>query len=398
MTFDSRSAIAVYRGWHALEESLPAESRASVIDFDLVPDIADRERFSSRDAVTARIEQLRAAVDQDDEVGEFIHAKLTASMTYLRCLAGERLEFYEHVRRMLGKTPELVSDQQVAEQREVVLSLLREFGVRLVGGGPDPASFSTFDDSIRLDQDAALKESAKAANRFIPAIQQLLGFGDLRIPYRTEPDVADAYWIAWASGGRDDLLLRLNFHESNHWRRGDLEFLMLHEVCGHFLHATLVARRIQAGELDPFLGITTIHDPQAFIDEGSADALSYFFEDDVPLSPYGVLAREQRLLRDYLNNNAPILINMGAPHDELLATMLTNPYTVEAYARRNLATWPGHPVLRAYQYAYGIGQKYHRRWAARMSRDQRIRYLRYALSTYVTPNRLIAAADEIARS
>jgi hypothetical protein len=398
MSFDSRSAIAVYRGWHALEESLPAESRASVIDFDLVPDIANRERFSSRDEVRARIEQLRGTVDQTDEVGEFIFAKLNASLTYLRCLAGEQLEFYEHVRGMLGKTPELVSGEQIAAQRHVVLSLLRDFGVQLAGEQPDPASFSAFDHSIRLDQAAALDESASAAERFIPAIQQLLGFGDIRIPFRTEADIADAYWVAWASGGRDDLLLRLNFHEANHWRSGDLEFVMLHEVCGHFLHATLVARRIQAGELDPFLGITTVHDPQAFMDEGSANALGHFFEEDVPLSPYGVLSREQRLLRDYLNNNAHVLINMGSPHDELLASMLTNPFTVEAYARRNLATWPRHPLLRSYQYAYGIGQKYHQRWATRMSREQRIRYLRYALSTYVTPDRLIARADEIART
>lgn len=398
MSFDSRAAIAVYRGWHALEESLPAESRASVIDFDLVPEIEDREQFSSRDEVAARIEQLRASFDPSDEVGEFILAKLSASATYLRCLAGEQLEFYQHVRGMLGITPELVPAEQVADQREKVHGLLRDLGVRFGGDGPDPTSFFEFEARIRLDQAGALEEADSAAGQFVPAIQQVLGFGDLRIPFRTAADIADAYWYAWASGSRDDMVLRLNFHDTNHWRRGDLEFLMLHEVCGHFQHATLVARGIQAGELDPFIGITTVHDPQAFIDEGSADALTHFFEDDVPLSPYGVLAREQRVLRDYLNNNAHILVNMGWPHDELLASILTNPFTVESYARRNLATWVGHPLVRSYQYSYGIAQKYHRRWAAGMNREQRIRYLQYALTRYVTPDRLIAQADEIANS
>ncbi len=212
------------------------------------------------------------------------------------------------------------------------------------------------------------------------------------------PQRVDAYWYAWAGGGRDELTLRFNFHESNRWRRGDVEHLMRHEVCGHFLHATLVARRIQAGELDPFVGLTTVHDPQGFIDEGSTDAMAYYLDDDLPPSPYGVLAREQRRLRDYLNNNAHILINMGRPHDELLASILTNPFSEEAYARRNLASWPQHPLVRSYQYAYGIGHKYHRRWAERMDRDQRVRYLRYALTRYVTPDRLIAEADAIANS
>ncbi len=397
MSFDARAAIAAYRGWHALEDSLPTDSSVEVIDFDLVPEIGDLEPFSSRAQVAARIEELQGSVDPVDDVGEFILAKLNASAVYLRCLAGEQLEFYEHVRGMLGVTPELVSNDHVDERREVVFALLRDLGVRFEGSKPEPGSFAAFDESIRIFEQDASAEAGAAAERFLPAITRLLGVGDLQIPYRTAADSVDAYWYAWAAGGRDDMVLTLNFHPTIHWRRGDLEFLMLHEVCGHFLHAALVARRIQAGDLDPFVGITAVHDPQAFGDEGSADALGHFFQDEAPLSPYGVLAREQRLLRDYLNNNAHILINMGWPHDELLASMLTNPFTVEAYARRNLATWTSHPLRRSYQYVYGIAQKYHRRWAALMNREQRLEYMRYALTTYVTPDRLMARANEIAK-
>ena len=398
MAFDSRGAIATYRGWHALEESIPASVRASVIDFDLVPDIADQERFSSRGEVAARIDQLRAGFDPVGEVEEFMLAKLTASATYLRCLAGERLEFYEHVRGMLGVTPELVAEDQVAEQRAVVYSLLRGFGVRFRNDTVDAESFAAFEQTIQLDQEAALGEADAAAARFLPALPQLLGFGDTSIPYRTSAATVDAYWFCWAAGRRDDMVLTFNFHPDNRWRRGDLEFLTIHEVCGHFLHSTLVAKRVAAGELDPLLGITTVQGDQAFIDEGVADALAYFFEADLPLSPHGLLAREQRLLRDYLNNNAHILVNMGWPQEQLLASMLTNPFTPEAYAQRNLATWVSHPLYRAYQYAYGIGQKYHRRLATRLDREQRIRYARYALSTYVTPESLKAHAEEIART
>ncbi|MCL4368775.1 MAG: hypothetical protein M1337_06375, partial [Actinobacteria bacterium] len=315
---------AVYRGWDALEQQFHAEERAAVIDFDLVPEITESEHFDTRDQVLARILELRDTVQPVDEIGEFILAKLGASAHYLRALQGEQVEFYQHVRNILGVTPELISEQVIAEQRARVFSLLASLGVPFNGETPDPAGFKAFDDRILIDEAQAKAEADEADARFRPIVLSLLGLGDLQIPYHTELVSEDAYWRAWTSGTKNDLLLRYNFHRTHRWRQGDMEVLTLHEVCGHFVHAVCMARRIEAGELDPFIGITTVHDPHGFMGEGIADALTYFFPEEIGLSAHAVLAREQYKWRDYLNNNAHILVNMGWPEDRLLAYLLDN--------------------------------------------------------------------------
>jgi hypothetical protein len=395
--FDSLGAIAAYRGWHALEQSLPG--KIDIIDFDLIPDITTKtERFQSRRQVLDRIRSLRDSVAVVDERSEFIWAKLNASCYYLHCLEGQDFEFYEQVRNMLGKTPELIAEGDIAQQERTVFQLLEAFGVPLTGGRPRRVDFQEFADSIRIHEDAAEVEARKTAARLLPVVLTLLGFDGLGIRYRVELVKEDSYWVGWTSGVKGDFLLRFNFHSRHRWHKGDMEYLILHEVCGHLVHAAILAREIEEGRLDPFIGITTVHDPHAFMGEGIADALTYFFPDEIPLSAHAVLSREQRSLRDYLNNNAHILINMGEAEWELLGYLLRNPFTPRDMAELNLERWRCHALWRSYQYSYGIALKYHKTFASRMSREQRIQYLRYAFGRYVTPRRLIEYANSLMRS
>ena len=398
--FDNREAIKVYRGWEALEKSLPKETRVEVIDFDLVPEIADVESFNSREEVLSRVLQLRSSVAVVDEITEFIWAKFNASAFYLQILLSVVLpEFYEHVRNMLGITPELISEETIVQQKKKVIELLSSFGVRMSNGELDKVSFAAFDDSIRVYKEEAEKEARENEARLLPAVRNLLGFSDLQIPHnKIRLRRVNRFWLGWSSGKKGDFLLQYNFHPRNRWRKGDMEYLTIHEVCGHFVHAASLAKEIERrdeGRLDPFIGITTVHDPQGFMGEGIADALTYFFPEEIPLSRYGVLSREQRVWRDYLNNNGHILINMGWDKQELMKYLLANPFTSTQTAERNLQTWQTHPLFRAYQYAYGIALKYHQRFAAKMNREQKVRYLHYAFTRYVTPRRLIEYAERL---
>jgi hypothetical protein len=143
------------------------------------------------------------------------------------------------------------------------------------------------------------------------------------------------------------------------------------------------------------IGVTTVHEPHTFMGEGIADAVAYFFPEEVPLSAYGQLALVRHVWRDYLNNNAHILVNMGWDEQMLLDYLLQNPFTTPERARFDLERWRTHPLLRAYQYAYGIATKYHQVFLRQMSRTQRVQYLRYGFRRYVTPARLIAEAQRI---
>lgn len=391
--FDSNEGIAVYRGWHALEGALP--SKLEVIDFDLVPDRGDQETFKDRQGVLRRIRSIRDQVVVADEQSEFIRAKLNASAFYIRCLEGETFEFYEHVQSMLAKTPELITHEEIEHQGSLARSLLATFGVPNTDGLVDPEAFQRFEASIRVYEADAEEEAHKAEERFIHAALELLGFSDLDVRHTIRLVREDAYWVGWSSGKPGSLLLRYNFHERHRWHKGDMEYLTLHEVCGHFVHAASLAREIAEKRLDPFVGITTVHDPHGFMGEGIADALTYFFPEELPLSPHAVLVREQRNWRDFLNNNAHIMINMGEREDQVLAEMLTNPFTEEESARFNLDRWRSHPLWRAYQYSYGIALKHHKRFDARMNHRQKIEYTRFALTRYVTPRRLLEFAAHL---
>jgi hypothetical protein len=377
-----------------LEESLPKGVGVSIVDFDLVPEYPEAEPFTSREQVLPRLLALREQVEVRDETTEFIRAKLNASVYYLRLLQGAEAEYYEHVRTMLGITPELIPEDEVDRQRRKLVALLKRLGLRFPSRRPHPADFRAFDDAIRLTKEQAEKDANAQAAKFLPVVLDLLGFPELKVSYRIQLVEEEAYWRGWTSGRKDDLLLRFNFHRNHRWRRGDMEYLTLHEVCGHFVHAALLARRIEAGELDPFIGISSVHDPHGFMGEGIADGLTYFFPDEIPLSPYGVLAREQTILRYYLDNNAHIRVNLGDSPLRLLGYLQRNPFTPFATADLNLQRWRHNPLLRAYQYSYGIACKYHRRFAERMNRAQKVAYLRYAFQRYVTPQRLI---DEVQR-
>lgn len=394
--FDWREAIAVYRGWQALEETSPTEQRAAVIDFDLVPEIGDCESFSSRGEVFERIVRLRDSVDVVDEETEFIRAKLHASSHYLRALQGEEFEFYEHIQNMLALTPELVSEETTKGQGGTVVDLLRSFSVREEAGVPIKESFESFDSSISVEIDEARQEAKAAADVFLPIVTEVLGFDDVHLDYEVQFVEEEAYWLAWASGVKDHYLLRFNFHPIHKWRRGDMEYLVLHEICGHFLQANRLANGIREKKVSPFLGVTSVHDPHTFLGEGIADALTYFFPDVIPLSNYAILSREQRNWRDYLNNNAHILINMGWSKQTMVQYLLQNPFTNSESVRLNLDRWRSDPLLRAYQYSYGIALKFHRPLADRMTLKAKVEYVRYAISCYVTPRRLKELARGLA--
>src|SRR5262245_39279134 len=149
--FDSHQAIAVYRGWQALERTLP--DGAEVIDFDVVTDIEGEEHLDTREQVLQRLRHPRDSVQVAAEQAEFLRAKLNASLFYLRCLMGERFEFYQHVRTMLGISPELVEEATIVRQEQKLFSLLAAAGVPLRDGRPAAEHFQVFTESIQLSRD-----------------------------------------------------------------------------------------------------------------------------------------------------------------------------------------------------------------------------------------------------
>lgn len=386
---DTEAIIRAYRGWDKLEK----RNNIDIIDFDLIKPV-EGEEFESRDEVLERLRYLHSGIKPESSQEEFIKAKINASVYFLRALMGEEIPYYEYVENITGVRPQVIPDEVVLRQKQVMEDLLRKTGYRRA-----EESFEQFSSRIKVSKKEARQQVKMCEDILIPKVLDSLGFTGIEFPHKVRFVEKKDYWMGWTSTTPEGLfLLRYNFHPIHRWHQGDMEFMTLHEVGGHFVQAASLKKGISKGEINPIIGITTVQEPHVFAGEGTADAISYFLpEVEQELSKYGLLAREQRATRDYLQNNAHIWVNEGWSIDELTAYICDNhPFSTEERTRMNLENWKSNPERRAYQYIYGISLYLHRQFQQRLSQEKQKEYLRYAMTSYETPMQLMSFVDKLA--
>ncbi|MBU0898321.1 MAG: hypothetical protein KKB03_01130 [Nanoarchaeota archaeon] len=385
---DTEAIIKTYRGWDKLEK----QNDIDIIDFDLIPPI-EGEKFESREEVLEKLRYLHSEIKPENNQEEFIKAKVNASTYFLRALMGEEIPYYEYVENITGVRPQIIPEQDIQKQKQVMEALLREVGYK-----PDTESFEQFSSRIRVSKEEARQQVKSCEETIIPIVLESLGFNDLEFPHEVRFVEERDYWTGWTSTTPEgSFLLRYNFHPIHTWYRGDMENRTLHEVGGHFVQAANLKKGISRGEINPVIGVTTVQEPHTFAGEGIADTISCFLpEVEQALSLYGLLAREQRATRDYLQNNAHIWVNEGRNLDELVEYICDNhPFSTEERTRMNLENWKTNPSRKAYHYIYGISIYLHRQFQERLSPDKQKEYLRHAMSGYETPRQLMEFVDQL---
>lgn len=381
--------MKVYRGWDALEKP----NGIDIIDFDLVAPV-EPEPFRSREEVLDRLQLLHEGIQPTNSQKEFIKAKMNASIYFLRALMGEDIPYGEYVENITGIRPQIIPEEEIRKRKAIMYDLLRGLGYK-----PEREIFQEFASRIKIAKAEAEREARRCEDALLPIALRTLDLEDVEFPHEIRLVEDRDYWMGWTSTTPEGLLLlRYNFHPMHNWFQGDMEFLTLHEVGGHFVQAGLLRRRIANGEVNPIIGITTVQEPHTFVGEGTADALSYFLpEVEEALSPYGLLARDQRAVRYYVENNAHIWVNEGRDPDELVEYIMEyHPFSSEERLRANLINWRNNPSRRAYQYVYGISLYYHHQFKERLTVEQRKEYLRYAMSGYETPRQIMEFVDKLA--
>ncbi len=382
----TQEIIDAYMGWDRFEKP----NGIDIIDFCLIPK-TNGEEFKSREQVTERLEDLHNRVEPTNFEEEFIKAKLYASITYLNALMGEVLPFSEYVKRVTGVTPQLIPESVIQKHKEIMYDHLKKMGYN-----PDRESARKFIEKLTVKKEEAMRQAKYCQEHLIPILLKSLGFKDLKIPYELKLVEVDDYWRGWTSTEPDgSFLMRFNFFKDREWYQGDMEVLPLHEY-GHFIQAANLTRGIKSGKINPFVGVTTVQDPHTFGGEGTANAILDLPEVEEALSPHGLLNRDRSVVGYYLRNNAHIRINEGGNKDELLKYILdNNPFYPKDYIVKSLDRWKDNPSRRAYEYIYGISRFKHRQLLERLPLEKKKEYLRCAMSTYMTPNRLMEFANQL---
>jgi len=374
-----RRLVALYRAWDVLEQT---HSGKPIIDFDLAPK-RDFEQIRSRQDVLRELEAMRDTLEDDSSpVHDLVRRRLTASITYLRVLLGEVLDFRSYIRSTLALNPRFFSEEEISERKEIAVNRLKKsFGLTF-----QRDEFKRFQSVFRIKDDLP-QQFDVFRSIWVP---QLLRHVEARLnDYRISVEFAseDAYWKSWISGDLSEHLIRLqiNVHPRHFWYQGSVESLVIHEYCAHAVQMVSWHERIEEKQLPEFLGILTVHFPDQFLLEGLAESLIYFLpSEDCKLEPMSVVLRDLHYYVLSVMNNLHILANEESPGAALKYALERLPFTSEDVIEREIRDRTTNPLFRCYQYVYAIAKESFLNALNPLDQDQRWELLRLVYNCPMT--------------
>ena len=326
------------RGWHDLE--IGAGSGA-VIDFDCAPGVvgdAVQDRFEVLDGLVA----LRSEVDDGSDTA----AVLTAHLSYLEALLGERPALAEYVEQTQGAPAKGWTPDYIDAVGDAARHALAE--VDIAWGEQTRIELGSLSPSVPAeDAGDVIRDYAK---EYEAQVRQLTG-AETTFELDVETVELDAYWSYWLDGEGRRARLRINRRNAS-FTQVDAYRFALHEVLGHALQ---YANLTEASEHDEtsWPRQLAIHCPHQVLFEGLAQVL--------PLAarPEDPLVRARTRLDHYtqlVSAELHLMVNAGvsasACRDHALARVpFWRPTDVAAALRdRSLE-----PQLRSYLWAYPAG-------------------------------------------
>jgi len=389
-TQTTEEAVDVYTRWNELEKQLTTQwgTGEDIIDFDLLQPRKVPE-FKSRFQVLEKLEDLYDRVEPTTNEEQFIKAKLNASIYFIRALMGELIPFPEYMKNLTGVSPQLIPEEVVQKQKELMYAHMKDLGYK-----PESEPFEEFYKRIIISKEEALRQMETVKTTVPPLVQKVLDFDYLVIDHEIKKVEVDDFWGSWSSKKPGEpFLLRFNFHPTKQWRNGDIRRLALHEYV-HFIHGQNLMNGIVKLQINPFIGITTVHDPHTFSAEGTANTILHLPEVEQGFSKYELLSRDRVITQHYLTNNAIIFANEGKNQDQILDYFSDFPFLTKKLVIDSIARWKK-PSRKVYECVYGISHYTHRQLLDRLPPEKQKEFLRYELTTYEMPERLIEFANSL---
>jgi hypothetical protein len=383
--------MAALRGWDSYERT---SGGPAIVDFDLAePD--ESIPFGSREDVLRELASLTERLGDSGHSAVFLHARLRASMTYLRALMGEQIPFQEYVESTLGVTPSIVAESDLIAAQVQAEELLHQYGFKFRREQRD-----------RFEKRFLIRDESKIESGILSArnkwLDRLRSF-DIPVPKQLRLSVrsvnVDAPWANWITGSlAKGFNLSINLHPRKKYQRGSPLALCLHEICGHAAQMAIWSRRIQEGHLNPACGITMVHAPEAFVAEGIAQTVHLLLERKFDLPPNFRLRKALQYHWLLTMQNAHLMLYAG----ESLETALDYaderlPMSHREDIALDLRDRVSNPLSRTYELSYSLSETALRRLTSRMGLNQIQNFFKKLFQVPMTPSQMFEHVKHLSK-
>jgi hypothetical protein len=318
-------------------------SGAPIIDFDVAGVEAGEPLVTELHAL-----EVLGLLRDEHPPGSFQQRRLIGHIAYLRHKLGERPDFRAYVRDTQGIPADRLPEEQLDHRRTLAAEALGRVGIEL--GAKVEYELEAADTVIALDDLPTAFRAA--ADDMLPSLEAALGHA-LPLEFDTGFTDDDGWWSYWADTEAGRFRLRFNRRHRATLTAAEVRQFAAHEVLGHLGQMTAYAARIEAGELPPSFGITTVHTLEQFTFEGVAQTLPLWLERPDRIDEL-LLARIR--LTHYcalVEHNAHLMINEGEPVERCGRYMLDRlPHYQPRRILLDLAERANDPLERSSRFVY----------------------------------------------
>lgn len=406
------AALSIYRAWNW-------RTGGAVVDFDLTAGPGDFEKVltsiwesspiplkrSEWSQVISRLEQLlgplkeaRQGHHKDSHHLDFAIARIEASTEFSRRQRGDKLIPFGYMEKTNGVNIEPTQESELEVRSVNLLEFAREAKIPTA----DEKSMLEWRQENRVDSDRKTAQQLfrMAAQDALVKIGQFLD-DPVDLQYKILSVESPKYYYVWARTDyqTQDFVLEQNFHtESKIWTPGKTEELGIHEI-EHLRRMNEWRKQIEAGKIHPFIGLTTVHGPEAAVEEGHAVTLPHL----VPglyesLSPEGKFEVDASILRCLVWGNAHIMLNSEEPPDKNKITEYVRqymPWESEKEINRQIRWRTRDKLFQAYLYSYAVGTRIFLEIIDTLDEKQRRQLLKDLSEKAYTPAQLVDRVSEL---
>lgn len=371
---------------------------AGFIDFNVSThptDTNDMRVFESQIDILQALHNMRAKIREmierssdleESKLLENLIRRLTSHETYLRKKNGEQFSFKEYIQNTIHITPASFSDEYLNLRKNQMAEMLRELDCNVTKNWYE--ELDKLEEAIPTDLIAEeMRSQQQRAMDYIKRIVPDIPAFELKIELVEDKE----YWNYWVDGEHDSFRLRLNRHRNLTYTKSSAMQFVFHELVGHCAQMANWHSLIQNGKLLNYFGLTTVHSPEQFVFEGSAQTLPLFFPDLLNQNPI----LKARVYLDHLRHtvfgNAQILINQGTTLKDCVDYVQSYlPFWETRETVDNLRSRSQNPLFTTYLYSYPTGYDYFLKLAETKMEEENIKLLGQIYNGYLSAHDLNA--------